>query len=229
MRNIIITGAAGGIGQAAIHALRGADRCLIGVDVRPIPEYEGPGHFIRVQSDLANRKECEEIVTKVGAPISGLVHLAGLYREGDLENDLWNDVVGSNLQTAYDLTLAIIPKLESDCPARLIYASSASFRRGAPDALAYSIAKSGIVGLVRSLARRLGPLATVNAVAPGPIDTPMPAQMLLNRRAELESFIPLGRIGKAEEVADLIAFLYSDKASYISGQVFNIDGGLCPS
>lgn len=95
--------------------------------------------------------------------------------------------------------------------------------------MAYAIAKGGIVGLTRSLAKRMGERGVVNAVAPGIIETRMPADFIARHRERLVGEIPLRRFGQPREVAHLIAFLMSETCSYITGQVINIDGGMVNS
>ena len=123
----------------------------------------------------------------------------------------------------------MLRRLDDRQPVHIVFTSSLAFRRGAPENVAYAISKGGIVGLTRSLAKRLGPRGVVNAVAPGIIETRMPAEFISRHRERLMGEIPLRRFGHPSEVAQVIAFLMSEACSYVTGQVINIDGGMVNS
>lgn len=231
----IITGAAGGIGRETVRALAAEDRRLVCVDLskevlaaaQPNPL---PGDIQHIVSDLSTPEACAQVVSAAKGRVSGLVHLAGILDTDETINadpTHWDRVIGANLRNAYDLSGAVIEQLpEGDTPAKFVFASSLAYRRGAPANVAYAIAKGGIAGLVRSLAKRLGPKATVNGVAPGIIETPMPADLIANHRDRLLKDIPLQRFGQPEEVASAIAFLMGSGSNYMTGQLLNIDGGM---
>lgn len=234
-RAIMITGAAGGIGSATVRALAAADLTLVCVDLdagrlRTALLDELPGRIIHVESDLATPGACRQAVATVDGPVTGLVHLAGILDRDDPINadpTHWDRVIGANLRNAYDLSGAIVDQLpEAGRPAKFAFASSLAFRRGAPENVAYAIAKAGIAGLVRSLAKRLGPRATVNGVAPGIIETQMPADLIARHRDRLIRDIPLQRFGQPEDVAAVIAFLMGTGSDYMTGQLLNVDGGM---
>jgi 3-oxoacyl-[acyl-carrier protein] reductase len=107
----------------------------------------------------------------------------------------------------------------------MVFISSLAFRRGAFDHVPYTAAKGGVTGLVRALSRRLAPGVLVNGLAPGIIDTGMPQKIIATRGERLIREIPLQRWGEAREVATVIDFLLGVGASYITGQVINVDGG----
>jgi 3-oxoacyl-[acyl-carrier protein] reductase len=162
------------------------------------------------------------------APISGVIHLAGAHGK-DLElgkdQSHWEEMINANLKNAYDLTTAVMENLDLSRLVHFVFTTSIAYRRGAYENIAYSISKAGIVGLTRSLAKRIGARGVVNAIAPGIIDTKMPGEYISRHKDRLLTQIPMHRFGEVDEVANLISFLMSDKCTYITGQVINIDGG----
>lgn len=232
----LVTGAAGGIGQATVRAMASADRRIVCIDVdsnalKTLPT-SLPGEILAVQSNLDSSAECERVVMAAGGRIAGLVHLAGI-----LDSDLqigadpthWDRVINANLRNAYHLTGVVMEHLDDTQQVRMVFTTSLAFRRGAPENVAYAVAKGGIVGLTRSLAKRLGSRGLVNAVSPGIIETRMPAEFISRHRDRLIGEIPLRRFGHPDEVAQVIAFLMSRACTYLTGQVINIDGGMVNS
>ncbi|MEM7292380.1 MAG: SDR family NAD(P)-dependent oxidoreductase [Pseudomonadota bacterium] len=232
---IIVTGAAGGIGVATIQLLAREGRELVCVDLdqdslEAILDLDLPIKPQLLVSDLSSPAECERVIEQAGGGISGLVHLAGIFeRDDEINADAthWDRIIGANLRNAYDLVGAMMPELlHARTPARFVFVSSLAFRRGSPENMAYSISKGGIVGLVRSLSRKLGARARVNGLAPGIIETPMVTDLVAEHGERLLGSIPLERFGKPEDVASVIDFLMSPAADYITGQILNVDGGM---
>jgi 3-oxoacyl-[acyl-carrier protein] reductase len=242
-RTIVITGGAGGIGLATanILLLLGAEVVLVDVDETLLSkarhELGAPEKLRTVVSRLESPEACSAALEASGGHLHALVHLAGTYVP-DLETSpedsrgIYDQVIAANLTNAYDIANAFAVRVTGAGPGdppRLVFASSVAFRRGSFDHAAYSAAKGGIVGLVRAMARRHAPRILVNALAPGVIDTAMPRHILEARRDEIIAGIPLGRLGRAEEVAGVIEFLCGPSATYITAQVINVDGGIIPS
>ncbi len=229
-RNIVITGAAGGIGRALCLLLDKDNLLLIDRAESGVEQFAAELNAIAHTGTPLSVEECDEAMAKLDGPIDGFVHLAGIFvPDPDLGDDptIWSDTIRANLENAYNFSTALERRLpEHDAPpARVVFVSSLAFRQGSGDHTAYTVAKGGIVGLTRSLARRFAPRATVNALAPGIIETPMPKHIIENRGNMLKAMNPLGRFGQPEEVASVIRFLLSDEASYINGQTINVDGG----
>lgn len=142
--------------------------------------------------------------------------------------DSWRKVISVNLDSAFWQTKYISRSMMSKRRGHIVYISSDAALSG--DALhsAYSASKAGILGLMRSTARELAPFGiTVNAVAPGPVDTDMTAALSDAAREKQNARIPMGRFAKPEEIASVVSFLLSDDSAYITGQTLSVDGGLC--
>ena len=239
-RCVVVTGAAGGIAGAALPMLveDGFDLLLVDRPGAPASdamasaraEAEARGQSVAiVESALDSVAACDAVLDRASAPPYAMVHLAGVFEPDATlgrEHETWDRAIAHNLTNAYDLSTAFTERMDEGDTARIVFVSSLAFRWGGADHVGYSSAKGGLVGLTRALAKRLGPRALVNALAPGIITTRMPAQVIAMRGEQLLERIPLGRFGAPEEVAGVIRFLLSDAASYITGQCFNIDGGL---
>ena len=164
-------------------------------------------------------------------PPRWVVHTVGITGEGpfvDVSLEDWNRVVDVNLTSTFLLARAVHPYLRQTRGAMLLYSSTNAINGGNElSGPAYTAAKAGIIGIVRYLAREWAKDGIrVNAIAPGPIDTPMLDRLGPERRAFLAERAPLGRLGTAEECAAMTDFLCSDAAGHITGTIANISGGL---
>lgn len=229
-RTIVLTGAAGGIGRALAPMLHGLGDKLLLIDVEGsgVEEMATAYGAAAVAGAPLSVGECKAALNRVDGPIDGFVHLAGTFeRDMQLGEDptVWRRTIDNNLENAYAFATALVPRLPAGRMARWVFLSSLAYRRGGLEHAAYSAAKGGLVGLTRALARRYAKQATINALAPGIIDTPMPSEIIRDRGDALLASCPMGRFGEAREVATVIRFLLSDDASYITGQTINVDGG----
>lgn len=237
-RQFVITGGAGGIGRVCARQLLdgGAHVLLVDVDAGRLDAVAtslGGGNRLAVHvSRLASAKEAAAALDAAGRPIFGLIHMAGLFEPDPLDpNDhsAYDRALASSLTNGYDLGVAYQTRRDQSAVGRIVYCSSGAFRRGTPGHVAYSVAKAGIVGLTRSLARKFAPHTLVNAVAPNAIKTGMTDTAFKERGDAILATIPLGRFGEPEEVASVVTFLCGDGATYITGQTINIDGGAANS
>jgi len=190
------------------------------------------GRAVAMQADVRSGRSLEifkaQLEAEAWAP-DIVVHCAGVAHYGLLENmddDIWDDMMDVHLKGAYFLTKLFAPRMTWNRWGRFVHMSSIWGAVGAAGEAAYAAAKGGLNAFTKSMARELASAGiTVNAVAPGAVDTDMLAALSHEEKKTLCDDIPLGRLGRPEEVADLVRFLVSEQAGYITGQVLGISGG----
>lgn len=232
-KTAVITGASGMIGTCVAKRLAQDNwrLHLVDIDAARLETLaaELPQDTTWHESRLGNAAACGASIEGAGPRIDGLVHLAGIFVSHDLTPDsreTYDATLQNNATNAYDLVTAALPRMPRG--SAFVFTSSLGFNRGNIDQVAYSMAKGAIVGLTRALSRRLGPDGIrANAIAPGIIESTMIAALIETRGKDtLLAPIPLGRFGQPQEMAGAVSFLLSEDASYITGQVLNIDGGI---
>jgi 3-oxoacyl-[acyl-carrier protein] reductase len=236
----IVTGGSRGIGFAVASWLaeRGAAVVVSGLDAarldRAVKDLEAVGAAaLGVSADAASREDVERLVKAARERfdrIDILVNNAGVTRDALLlrmKDEDWDRVMDVNLRGAFLMTRAIAKTLVRQKSGRVINIASTAGVMGNAGQANYSAAKAGLIGLTKSAARELAHWSiTVNAVAPGLIDTDMAAAIPAAAREALLGQVPLGRIGTARDVAEMVGFLAGDGAAYVTGQVFHVNGGL---
>lgn len=239
----IITGASRGIGAAIAETLaeKGFDLVLVyrsgkeaaeAVKTR-CEEIRSGIRVIIAGADVSMEADCQHIfdVTKEAfGRVDVLVNNAGQTKDGltmRMSLDQFTSVIDINLTSAFMLSKLCLPLMSRQRKGRIINMSSIAGVYGNAGQANYSASKAGMIGLTKSLAREMGSRnITVNAVAPGFIETDMTASLSEDLKKAAAARIPLGRIGQAKEVASVVAFLASDEASYVTGQVVEVSGGL---
>ncbi|HSA53224.1 MAG TPA: SDR family NAD(P)-dependent oxidoreductase [Yinghuangia sp.] len=243
-RNAIVTGGASGIGLAIARRLAhdGANVGVFDLDADAAEAAAAQiradgGSALAVGVDVAHRDQIDQGMDKVRAafgPIGILVNNAG--REGfqpflDITEDTWNHLLQVNLTGTFHCCQAALPDMIAARWGRIVNISSSSTHGGQPFMTHYVASKSGVVGLTKSLALEFGPKGvTVNTIPPGFIDTPMTrrneAKGLLGGTVDHHaSLTPVRRAGLPEDIANATAFLVSDEAGYITGQIIGVNGG----
>lgn len=184
------------------------------------------------QADVADRQAVEAMVRAAEAafgPVTLLVNNAGISRQGlfqDVDDALWDRFWAVNVTGARNAIRAVLPAMLHEKRGCIVNMSSIWGLRGASCEVAYATTKAALVGLTRSLALELAPSGIrVNAVAPGCVDTDMVRALGAETRALLAEQTPLGRLGTPEDVAQAVAFLASERAAFLTGQILTADGG----
>ena len=235
-KEILITGSSRGIGKATAKLLAKQGykivlHCNKNIDkAKSVQEEIGENSRI-LQFDISNREQTTEILTNDIAKNGvyfGLVLNAGITKDNvfpAMEDDEWDSVINTNLNGFYNVVKPLIlPMIQSRQKSRIVTLSSVSGLSGNRGQVNYSASKAGIIGATKALSLEVAKRGiTVNCVAPGVIESDMTEDLPKDKVLDM---IPMKRFGTAEEVANVIEFLISEKASYITGQVISVNGGL---
>lgn len=233
---LLLTGANGAIGRAIARLFHrhGATCVLTDLDEAGMADFAreldpGGSRALALRQDAAQAGDAEHVaeaaVARFGR-IDALVTAAGLYRErlvGEMSEAEWRQSIAINLDGVFHSCRAAIPHLAKG--GAIVNIASMAGHRGSYAHAHYAAAKGGVLSLTRSLALELAPRIRVNAVSPGLIEGPM-VQPLLARKPELIPNTPMRRLGTADEVAGVVAFLCSDLARFVTGETIHVNGGL---
>jgi 3-oxoacyl-[acyl-carrier protein] reductase len=236
----LVTGASRGIGQAILLALAKCGATVVGTSTsqsgaegisKAIAEAggKGTGHVL----DVRDPGQCAALVDKVQAefgPVAILVNNAGVTRDNLLarmKDEEWDDIQATNLKPVFVLSRAVLRGMMKARAGRIVNVTSVVGFTGNPGQANYAAAKAGMVGFSKSLAREVGSRGiTVNCVAPGFIETDMTRSLAQEQVKRLVDNVPLGRLGRVEDIAQAVVFLCSPGAGYISGATLHVNGGM---
>lgn len=236
----LVTGASRGIGRAIALQLGAQGATVIGTATsesgaqsisQALQEngIKGAGMVLNVCDAESVTATLERINTEFGAPLI-LVNNAGITRDNlmlRMKDDEWFDVIDTNLHSLYRMSKAVLRGMTKARWGRIISIGSVVGAMGNAGQVNYAAAKAGLEGFGRALARELGSRSiTVNAVAPGFIDTDMTRDLPEAQREALLTQIPLGRLGQAQEIANVVGFLASEQAAYVTGTTIPVNGGM---
>ena len=238
----VVTGGATGIGRAIAEDLASNGAKVIvnynhsaeaAVELVEMITQNG-GTAVAAQADVSNLESATELIKftlDTFGQIDILVNNAGTTRDTlllSMKESQWDDVINTNLKSVFNCSKAAVrPMIRRKNGGRIINISSVSGIVGQPGQANYAASKAGIIGFSKSLAKELGSRAiTVNVVAPGFVLTNLTANLPEDLVNQSKDFIPLGRWGNPQEIANVVTFLASSKASYITGEVIQVDGGI---
>ncbi len=236
----LITGASRGIGQSIAITLAKAGAHVIGtatseggvqsIEKTLADEGLGGSAYILNVTDKSSIEAFEEALKTDGHAPGILVNNAGIAKDNLLmrmKDDEWEDVIDTNLNAIYRITKMCLRGMMKARHGRIINITSVVAMSGNPGQTNYAASKAGMIGFTRSLAREVGSRGiTVNAVAPGFIETDMTDTMADEQRNTLLDQIALNRLGKVIEIAEVVSFLASNDAAYITGEIINVNGGM---
>ncbi len=237
-RVAVVTGAAQGIGKAIVEKLLSSGLTVVAVDIdvqklESSCGKEGPSSLARMCVDVSNYEAVKEAFGRISSSssrISILVNNAGIqtHREiAEMSEEIWDETINVNLKSVFLCTKFAIRDMRTLQWGRIINISSMSAERGSYRHAHYCASKAGVVGFTKAAALELGKYnITCNAVCPGIVETRMIQETMDYKREKWMQEMPLNRFGRPDDIAEMVAFLASDKADWITGQSIHVNGGI---
>lgn len=236
----LVTGSLGGLGRVMTEILAAAGAKVV---VHHLGQHDAAREFedslkdrgadaVTVEADITDWQQTEDMYSRISAcfgDVSLLVNNAGIMRKqrfSEMTRSQWDETIDVDLGGVFNATRLAIPNMLKAGRGRVVNIVSQLAYKGAHDYVSYSAAKAGVVGFTRALSREVGPVVGVNAIAPGPIETPMTAGIATEDWVrERTSGAVVQRLGTAEEIAPAVVFLASPGADFMHGQVLHLNGG----
>jgi len=239
-RVAIVTGGARGIGFATALELARQGAAVVIADLdkaaaeRAAADLRQAGHHaLPLQLDVARRDSIRQVVEatlKEFARIDVLINNAAIAGRvapiAEVTDKDWDDVMAIDLKSVYMFCQAVLPAMTQQRSGTIVNVASIAGKEGTPNLIPYTVAKAGVIALTKALAKEVvGSGIRVNAVAPAPIETDLLKSWPPEKVADMKNRVPMGRLGRPEEVANVICFLASDKSSFVTGQCYDVSGG----
>ena len=231
--NVFISGASRGIGKDIALLFANNGYKVIGTSRSDFSIDDNLDNFIPLKLDITSRndiKDCFDYLKSENLLPNILINNAGITADQifmRMKDEDWDNVIETNLTGTFNLSKIFIKNMIKNKSGRIINISSVSGLMGNPGQVNYASSKAALTGFTKSLAKEVGSRnITVNSVAPGYIDTDMTSFLDNDAKEKIINNIPLGRIGVTSDISELVMFLASDQASYITGQTISVDGGL---
>ncbi len=240
MKTALVTGGSRGIGKAIAQKLAETSNVAVGysnskelaVEVVNSIQASG-GNAIAVQIDVTDNQsveKCFELVEKELSSVEILVNNAGITKDNifpRLKQDDWDSVIDTNLTGSFRVSQRAIKGMMKNKWGRIVFISSVAGISGNTGQSNYAASKAGMIGLAKTISKELGSRnITSNVIAPGYIDTDMTSFLNDEQKEDIIGQLSIKRVGKPEDIANMVSFLCSDESEYITGQVFPVDGGL---